>query len=53
MDEGVVHATLPGSTSPVCGRALRMFGDDKIIDIDRFDEVSERENKCWECESIV
>lgn len=30
-----------------------MFGDDKLIDIDRFDEVSERETKCWECESIV
>lgn len=53
MSDSVVHATLPGSTSPVCGRALRMFGDDKLIDIDRFDEVSERETKCWECESIV
>ena len=53
MNDDVVHAALPGSTYPVCGQALRACSDDKLIDIDKFDKVSERENKCWECELFV
>lgn len=49
----IVHAAVTGRES-CCGRPLRAFSDDLVIDLDAFEQLAhESYTLCGECKSIV